>query len=131
MRKTGILNPDIIAAIAALGHYEGLVIADAGLPIPKDIPCIDISLCKGIPSFKQVLKAVAKELAIESFVAAEELSKKNSGVWKEVQGILEGIPGKKIPHESFKKQIEDAKIVIRTGESSPYANILLIAGVNF
>jgi len=131
MRKTGILNPDIISAIAALGHTDSLVIADAGLPIPEGVPCIDISLSKGIPSFKQVLKAVAKDLVVESFIIAEELPKKNSGVWKEIQSIMEGYHCKKIPHESFKEQTESAKVVIRTGESSPYANIILIAGVNF
>ena len=131
MKKTGILNPDIIAVIAALGHTDSIVIADAGLPIPKDVPCIDISLAKGIPSFKQVLKVVAKELVIETCIVAEEMSKKNSNIWKEVQAILDGIPCKKLPHESFKKQIETAKVVIRTGEASPYANVILTGGVNF
>ena len=131
MKKTGILNPKITAVIAALGHTDSLVIADAGLPIPKNVPCIDISLSRGIPSFQQTLKAVAKELVIESFIAAEELSKKNPDLSVKLQNILSGFPGKKMPHESFKKQVESAKAVIRTGESSPYANVILIAGVNF
>ena len=131
MKKTGILNPEITAVIAALGHTDSLVIADAGLPIPKDVPCIDISLSRGIPSFQQTLKAVAKELVIESFIVAEEMSKKNPDLSAKLQNILSGFPGKKTPHESFKKQVETAKAVIRTGESSPYANVILIAGVNF
>jgi len=131
MKKTGILNPEIIAVIAALGHTDSLVIADAGLPIPKDVPCIDISLNRGIPSFQQTLKAIAKELVIESFIVAEELSKKNPDLAEKVKNILSGISGKKTPHETFKKHTESAKAVIRTGESSPYANVILIAGVNF
>jgi D-ribose pyranase len=131
MKKTGVLNPDIIAAIAALGHTDSMVIADVGLPIPKDVPCIDISLTKGIPSFQQTLKAVAKDLVIESFVLAEETPKKNPAVLKGIQTVLSGVPGKKLPHDAFKKLTAEAKAVIRTGESSPYANVILIAGVNF
>ena len=131
MKKSGVLNSDIIAAIAALGHTDSMVIADAGFPIPKDVPSIDISLIKGIPSFQQTLKAIAKDLVIESFIIAEELPKKNPGVLKSIQTVLSGVSGKKLPHELFKKQAATANVVIRTGESSPYGNIILIAGVNF
>jgi len=131
MKKEGILNPDILAAIAALGHTDSIVIADAGLPVPKDVPCIDISLTRGIPSFKDTLRAVAGELVIESYIVAEELPGKNPHVWTEIQAALTGFPCEKIPHESFKKQTQEAKAVIRTGETSSYANIILIAGVNF
>ena len=131
MKKTGIYNPDIIAAIAALGHTDSLVIADAGLPIPQDVPCIDVSVTRGVPSFQQTLKAVAKDLVIESYIVAEEMPKKNPGVWKTVQTVLSDSSGKKMPHEMFKKQVASAKVVIRTGESTPYANVILIGGVNF
>ena len=131
MKKSGILNPDIIAAVAALGHTDSLVIADAGLPVPKDVPCIDISLTRGIPSFTQVLRAVADELVIESFIAAGELPVKNPDVWKELQAVLGNLPCEQLSHEMFKKRTAGAKAVIRTGETSPYANVILIAGVNF
>ena len=131
MKKNGILNPDLIAAIAALGHTDSLVIADAGLPVPKDVPCIDISLTRGIPSFAQVLRAVAEELVIESYVVAEELPAKNPEVWSEVKSLLAGLPCEQVPHETFKKLNSEAKALIRTGETSPYANVILIAGVNF
>jgi D-ribose pyranase len=131
MKKEGVLNPDIIAAIAALGHTNSIVIADAGLPVPKDVPCIDISLTRGIPSFIQTLQAAAGELVIESCIVAEELPGKNPKVWTEIQDALTGLPCKQIPHELFKKQTAQASAVIRTGETSPYANVILIAGVNF
>ena len=131
MKKTGILNPDIIAAIAAMGHTDSLVIADAGLPVPEGVPCLDISLTRGIPSFIQALQAVAGELVIESCITAAELPDKNPNIWKELQAALSGLPCEQVPHEMFKKRTAEAKAVIRTGETSPYANVILIAGVNF
>ena len=131
MKKKGILNPDIISVIAAMGHTDTLVIADAGLPVPEGVPCIDISLTRGVPSFMQALKAVAEELVIESCIAAGELPGKNPVVWDGIQNVLEGLPCEQVPHELFKKKTESAKAVIRTGETTSYANIILIAGVNF
>ena len=131
MKKNGILNPDIIAVVAALGHTDSLVIADAGLPVPEGVPCIDISLTRGIPSFVQALRAVTEELVIESCITAKELPGKNPNVWKDIQAVLTEIPLEQIPHEMFKKRTAEAKAVIRTGETSPYANVILIAGVNF
>ena len=131
MKKSGILNPNIIAIVAALGHTDSIVIADAGLPVPKDIPCIDISLIREIPSFLQTLQAVSGELVIESCIVAEELPIKNPGVWMAAQNVIKEFHCEKIPHEVFKKKTREAKAVIRTGETSSYANIILIAGVNF
>jgi D-ribose pyranase len=36
-----------------------------------------------------------------------------------------------VPHQSFKAQTHSARAVIRTGEFTPYANIILEAGVVF
>ncbi|MDR0324331.1 MAG: D-ribose pyranase [Treponema sp.] len=131
MKKTGILNPDIISVISAMGHKDTLVIADAGLPVPEGVPCIDISLTRGIPSFTQALRAVAEELVIESFIVAGELPEKNPAVWGDIQNILQGFPCEYVPHEMFKEKTASAKAVIRTGETSSYANVILTAGVNF
>ena len=50
---------------------------------------------------------------------------------RRMEQILEGKPARKVPHEEFKRLMEKAKCVIRTGETSPYANVILIGGVNF
>jgi D-ribose pyranase len=36
-----------------------------------------------------------------------------------------------IPHEEFKARTAAARAVVRTGEFTPYANVILIAGVTF
>ena len=131
MKKDGLLNPQILAAIAGIGHTEYLAVADAGLPIPPGIPVIDLSLIRGIPAFGTVLNSIVEEMVVESFVVAEELMERNETVYKEVRDILPEVPYSSISHEELKKRLIKAKAVIRTGEASPYVNILLVAGVNF
>lgn len=125
MKKRGVLQPEIIQAIAGMGHGDTLVIADAGLPIPEGVRRIDLALCEGVPSFIQTLKAILEELEVESAVMASEASESLVG---EVEGLVRV---KRITHEEFKQETKKAKAVIRTGEFTPYANIILRSGVVF
>ena len=131
MKKDGILNPQLSAAIAAIGHTQFLVIADPGLPIPKGVPVIDLSLVRGIPSFLDVLHAVREELVIESYFVASEMETVSGALYQKVREELPGLPESRMPHEDFKKALASAQAVIRTGETTSYANIALVAGVNF
>ena len=131
MKKDGLLNPQILSAIAAMGHTEYLVIADAGLPVPSGIPVIDISLIRGIPDFGAVLHSVIDEMVVESFIVADEMADKSHDTYGTVIEALPQVPFRCIAHEEFKEMAAKAKAVIRTGETTPYANIILVAGVNF
>ena len=125
------MNPQILSAIAAMGHTEYLVIADAGLPVPSGIPVIDISLIRGIPDFGAVLHSVIDEMVVESFIVADEMADKSQDTYGTVIEALPQVPFRCIAHEEFKEMAAKAKAVIRTGETTPYANIILVAGVNF
>ena len=131
MKKDGLLNPQILSAIAAMGHTEYLVIADAGLPVPSGIPVIDISLIRGIPDFGAVLHSVIDEMVVESFIVADEMADKSQDTYGTVIEALPQVPFRCLAHEEFKEMAAKAKAVIRTGETTPYANIILVAGVNF
>ena len=131
MKKDRLLNPHILEAVASLGHTEYFCIADCGLPIPKGVKVVDISLTAGIPSFTDVLKAVNKELVSESYIVASEIETVNPAKLAEIRDELGDMPYKTVPHEEFKKLLVNAKCVVRTGETSSYANIILIGGVNF
>ncbi len=131
MRNEGIINPDLCSLIAGLGHTESIVIADAGLPIPQHVKCIDLSLLYGTPGFLDVLKAVKNELCIESYIIASEMESNNPILLSKTREIMEGIPESKLSHSAFKQKTADAKAVIRTGENTSYANIILKAGVVF
>ena len=131
MKKNGILNPNILAAIASLGHTQYLVIADAGLPLPASVPIIDISLKRGNPEFAEVLAAVSAELVVEEYICAREICEQNKTVYERIRQILPAQEEKLVGHEEFKSKLVKAAVIIRTGECTPYANIILVGGVNF
>ncbi|ARK32616.1 D-ribose pyranase [Halalkalibacter krulwichiae] len=129
MKKQGILNRDIAETLAKLGHTDTIVIGDCGLPIPDHVRCIDLSLKKGVPTFLDVLEEVLADMEVESIMLAEEIKENNEKVYSEL--ALLNLPTQFVSHERFKKETHEAKVIIRTGEITPYANIILQAGVIF
>ncbi|MBM7600323.1 D-ribose pyranase [Virgibacillus halotolerans] len=131
MKKSGILNRDIAAVLARLGHTDTVIIADCGLPIPEDTRCIDVSLTIGTPSFTSVLKAVTTDMELEKMTLANEMKDTNQSLHNETKGQYNNIPITYIPHQELKSKLKEAKAIIRTGEATPYANVILHAGVIF
>ncbi len=131
MRKTGLLHPALTEAITAMGHTETLAVADAGLPVPPGVERIDLALVPGVPGFLETARAILSELQVEAAACAEEMKEKNPGVLEELRKLLGDIPLRFIPHEEFKALTASARCVVRTGECSPYANVLFMAGVTF
>jgi D-ribose pyranase len=131
MKKTGLLNQPLSSVIAGMGHLDTLVIADAGLPIPASTKRIDLAVSQGIPPFLDVLKAVLGELKAQEAIIADELPRVSPQMYAALIGVLGDIPVRSIPHEQFKMQTAQAMAVARTGEFTPYANVILMAGVVF
>ena len=73
MKKSGILNAQLIGLIAALGHKDTFMIGDAGMPIPKGVEIVDLILCGGVPTFRQVMDAVLDETVVEGYTIANEI----------------------------------------------------------
>lgn len=128
MKKIGIINQPISTVISGLGHTDTLTIADAGLPIPASTQRIDLALTTGVPSFIQTLETVLGELFVEKAILAEEMKAISPHMLEAVLEALEGVPVDMVPHVLFKERTADSKAVVRTGEFTPYANIILVAG---
>jgi len=131
MKKIGIINQPISTVISGLGHTDSLVIADAGLPIPDGVNRIDLALKEGVPSFLVTLEVILSEMQVEKAIIALEIKEKNPAIEKRIIELLGNVPVEYIPHENFKLETNTAKAIIRTGEFSPYANIILLSGVVF
>ena len=131
MKKNGILNQDLLNVMGSLGHTDRIVICDVGLPIDKSVERIDLSVTKGIVKFMDVLKPLLSELAVEKIILAREIVKKSPAMHQDIVELTKGIPLELVSHEEFKKLTKDTKAIIRTGECTPYANIILQSGVNF
>ena len=131
MKKIGILNQPISSVIAGLGHMDTLVIADAGLPIPPETLRIDLALTEGIPTFLDTLRIVLTEMQVQQVIVAEEMLDASPKVYQAMEEMLGDVPIEIMTHLIFKEQTRSARAVIRTGEFTPYANVILVAGVVF
>ena len=132
MKKHGILNSDIAKVLADLGHTDKIAIGDAGLPVPDGVKKIDLALILSEPSFLSVLQVVLSDMKVEAVVLAEEIKDQNP---KQLAAVKAELKDNEVityvSHESFKQQLKDVKVVIRTGEATPYSNIILQSGVLF
>jgi D-ribose pyranase len=131
MKKIGILNQPLSAVVAGLGHMDTMVIADAGLPIPAETQRIDLALTEGIPTFLDTLSTVLREMQVERAIVAEEMLEVSPSVYEAIVDLLGDVPIEVVTHLILKEQTRSARAVVRTGEFTPYANIILVAGVVF
>lgn len=116
-----------------MGHTDKLVICDSGLPIPKGVDLVDLAVTQNIPRFLDVLKITLQELEVEKAIIADELINSNNGLLGEIKKLLPNTEFESVPHEKFKELTRSNGDVafVRTGETTPYANIILVSGVTF
>lgn len=127
MRSTGILHAELAHRIALLRHTDTFVIGDAGLPVPDGVPEVDLAVGYGIPRFVDVLDLILSEVTVEGAVRALEAEGHDAGSW-----LADRFPdAEEVTHERFKALSASARFIVRTGENSPYANVILRAGVPF
>jgi D-ribose pyranase len=126
MLKTGILNPHVLSLLARVRHTNTLVIADRGFPFWPQIETVDISLVDDVPRVLDVLRAVRANFSIGQVWMAEEFRAANSARTRnQFAAALEGLPLSFEPHIEFKKRVPAAIGLIRTGDTTEYANMIL------
>lgn len=131
MKKTELLNSQVSSLIADLGHTDWICIGDCGLPIPSNVQKIDLAIKKGLPTFIDVLENTLTEMEVQKIYLAEEIKEYNPEVLDKIKALLPNVEIVFMSHENFKKETAKTKGFIRTGEASPYANIILESGVTF
>lgn len=130
MLKHGILNSDLAKLAADLGHTDRVCIGDLGLPVPAGVAKIDLALVPGTPSFQDLLDVYLDNIKVEKVILAEEIKSINP---EQLQAVLAKLDSEVVveyvSHEELKELNKEAKAVIRTGENTPYSNIILQSGV--
>lgn len=124
MKEHGILNSEISKRLSDLGHTDLIAIGDCGLPIDSDKK-IDLALKLGEPKFIDVLEVLLEDFGCEHYILASEIKEKNPDQEAAIKDLLAGVSSEYISHEDFKKKLDEVKFVIRTGENTPYSNIIL------
>ena len=133
MKRAGILNSDISRVLSYMGHTDLICVGDCGLPIPDEVERIDLALKFGVPTFMETLETVVNDMKVEKIVLAEEIKTQNPKVLAEIETLFAGqnIEVEFVSHVELKTLTRDCKAVIRTGETTPYANIILQSGCIF
>ncbi|MFI7319965.1 D-ribose pyranase [Streptomyces venezuelae] len=129
MKRSGILNRHLAGALAELGHGDTVLVCDAGMPVPAGPRVVDLAFRAGVPSFAEVLAGLLDELVVEGGTAAAEVREANPETDRLLRDSLPSLA--LVPHEELKELSAGARLVVRTGEARPYANVLLRCGVFF
>jgi D-ribose pyranase len=130
-RNRGTLNGQLARVISETGHTDLLVVTDAGLPIPPGVERVDLAIRENLPRFLEVLDAVLDEVAVEDVLLAEEIKEAGPEMLEAIRERFArlDVPLRFVPHTEFKQATAGARAAVRSGEFTPYANVLLTAGV--
>lgn len=131
MKKSGILNSEVASVVAGMGHMDWLSIGDAGMPVPMGTKKIDLCVDKELPTFMQILENVLKEMKVQKVYLADEIKDQNPEQLENIEQALPDVEIEFMPHTDLKKNLAKTHAFIRTGEMTPYSNIILESGVTF
>jgi D-ribose pyranase len=129
MTNVGILNPQLLALLARVRHTNALVIADRGFPFWPQIETVDVSVVDDLPTVLQLIRAVrANHQFTEAWMAREFLANNSKITTGKFRAALRGATVRFEPHAEFKQRVPHAIGLIRTGDTTQYANTILVSG---
>lgn len=132
MKKRGILNPHLAHVVASMGHTDKLVVCDSGLPIPRGANVVNLALTRNIPRFIDTVRVLLEEMEVEKVIIAEEMQTEGEQVYDDLLQLLPGKKIERVSHEEFKHLTCNGTVAfVRTGEATPFANVILVSGVTF
>lgn len=128
MKRGGILHPDINHLIASTGHTDSFTICDQGFPVDKDQHRIDLALTHDIPTVLDVLRLVDADFIIDRILIAEEAELVSPEYVARIRDLWPDMLVETVSHLELKHLSTLGRATIRTGDTTPYANILIISG---
>ena len=128
MKRSGIYHPAINHLLASSGHTDYFTICDRGFPVPSGPERIDLALVDGIPTVLDVVRAMLPEFRVDRVLIAEEALTVSAGFVTELRLLLDSVPLVAVPHLELKDIAQSGRATIRTGDTVPYANIVVISG---
>lgn len=125
MRRNGIIHARLTELLTELRHTELFAVTDSGLPA-AGVEVVDLGVLYGLPEFLPVLRAILTEVDFEAAWGSQDVTEKNPEMGSALTDLVSPTL---LPHEDFKAMIADCRFVVRTGEATPYANLILRSGV--
>ncbi len=133
-----LLSPDLLHALASMGHGDEIVVADAHFPgatVARRLIRLD-----GVDATR-VIRAIVSAMPLDSFVEAPAAGMQVVGAPKAIpeavadfNRALDAAEGRKVRIEmierhAFYERSRAAFAVVQTGELRTYANLILKKGV--
>lgn len=133
MKKGGVLNPALAAMIASCQHGDKLMVCDSGYPIPYSKKCLDLSVTVNLPRLLDVLNVILGDLQVEGVIVANEMEARSKEFYDNLMKVLPKVAVQHVTHAEFKElaKKEDNILFVRTGEATPFSNVILVSGVIF
>jgi D-ribose pyranase len=132
MKRFGVLNHQLAAAIAQMGHDDIMIVCDAGFPIIYDgtAKVIDLAIVPGVPDLATVLKALRQEMWVERWAVIEGSQTSNPQVARTAREVFPDALEDARPNAWFHEEgYRAAKYVVRTGGWMPWGNVALWSGI--
>ena len=128
MKRGGILHPALAHLLASTGHTDYFTICDRGFPVPVGPERIDLALVDDLPTVLDVLRAVHAEWAIDRVLIAHEMVEVSPRRVEEVRALLGEVPLETVSHLELKRLGTTGRATVRTGDTTPYANVIVVSG---
>jgi D-ribose pyranase len=128
MKRGGILNPALNHLLASTGHTDYFTVCDRGFPVPDGPERIDLALVDDIPTVLDVLAAVIAEWSLDRVLITHEMDAISPDRVAEMRALLGDVPFERVSHGQLKQLAQSARATVRTGDTVPYANIILVSG---
>jgi D-ribose pyranase len=128
MKRGGVLNPALSHLLASTGHTDYFTVCDRGFPVPEGPERIDLALVDDIPTVLDVLAAVIAEWSLDRVLITHEMDAISPDRVAEMRALLGGVPFERVSHGQLKRLAQDARATVRTGDTVPYANIIVVSG---
>ncbi|MBY4796910.1 L-fucose mutarotase [Collinsella sp. AGMB00827] len=131
-----IISPDLLKALAEMGHGDEIVLVDANFPAASNAKRL-IRL-DGV-AMPELLQAVLQLIPLDPYVATPAVLMQvvdgdlPPAIWETYRRVIEaeagGVVVSHIARADFYERSRAAYAVVATGEQSPYGNIVLKKGV--
>ncbi len=128
MKKQGILHPQLNLLLSRTGHTDYFTVCDRGFPVPDGPERIDLALVDDLPTVLDVLRAVVPEYGIDRVVVTDEMAAVSPHRIAELRELLGDLPLQYVSHLELKRLAQSGKATVRTGDTCPYANLIVVSG---
>lgn len=138
-----LITPELLAAMSAMGHGDGIVIADANFParrVAGEHTLVQLPMIGTVAVLKAIMKLIPPDALHENpgyVMRMDPRDQERLGtdplIWKDYLSIVsQEHKGKSlgtIERMAFYEEASRCRAVVLTGEMTPYANIIVYKGV--